>query len=255
MNWAVRGSNPAAARAGARRRILVVEDDADIGRQLRSNLRDQDFDVDIAGNAADGLEFAQNGDYHLLVLDRMLPDLDGLEICTRLRAQGSTVPILMLTARTSDSDRVLVLELGADDYLTRPFSILELQARIKAILRRVELARADARGANEVIEVDRLRIDVCGRQVSVGARPLELTAKEFDLLLHFARHPGRVYSRAQLLDNIWGYSHGGYEHTVNTHINRLRKKMESGSGGQGFIETVWGVGYRFRGLQPPWDAR
>ena len=143
--------------------------------------------------------------------------------------------------------RVLGLELGADDYLTKPFSIMELQARVKAILRRVDISTQSPRTDDpEAIEVAGLRIDVAGRQVSVDDRPLELTAKEFDLLLHFARHPGRVYSRGQLLDQIWGYSHSGYEHTVNTHINRLRKKIETD---QPYIETVWGVGYRFRELQ------
>ena len=208
------------ARADAKR-ILVVEDDPDISHLLEIHLRDNAFEVDVADN--------------------------GLEVCKRLRAQGATVPILMLTAKTTEFDRVLGLELGADDYLSKPFSIMELQARVKAILRRVDISTQSPRTDDpEAIEVAGLRIDVAGRQVSVDDRPLELTAKEFDLLLHFARHPGRVYSRGQLLDQIWGYSHSGYEHTVNTHINRLRKKIETD---QPYIETVWGVGYRFRELQ------
>jgi DNA-binding response OmpR family regulator len=159
------------------------------------------------------------------------------------------VPILMLTAKTAEFDRVLGLELGADDYLTKPFSIMELQARVKAILRRADISsQSPADGENECLEVSGLRIDVGTRQVSIDGHALELTAREFDLLLHFARHPGRVYSRAQLLDQVWGYSHSGYEHTVNTHINRLRKKIESVPDSLQYIETVWGVGYRFREL-------
>ena len=235
------------AEAAGARRILVVEDDPDISHLLQIHLRDSAFEVDVADNGTEGLRLAERETYQLILLDLMLPGVDGLEICKRLRSQGSTVPILMLTAKTAEFDRVLGLELGADDYLTKPFSIMELQARVKAILRRVELASQAARTeGGETIEAGGLRIDVAGHQASVDDRMLDLTAKEFDLLLHFARHPGRVYSRAQLLDRIWGYSHSGYEHTVNTHINRLRKKIENGAERQPYIETVWGVGYRFR---------
>jgi len=237
------------ALAAEGRRILVIEDDPDISHLLEINLRDSAFRVDVVNNGVEGLQRASNLVYQLIVLDLMLPGLDGLEICKRLRGQAITVPILMLTAKTSEFDRVLGLELGADDYLTKPFSVMELQARVKAILRRVELSsqRAAADG-DETIASDSLLIDVGGRNVSIDGRAVELTAKEFDLLLHFARHPGRVYSRGQLLDQIWGYSHSGYEHTVNTHINRLRKKIETGPGATQYIETVWGVGYRFREL-------
>ena len=231
------------------KRILVIEDDPDISRLLEINLRDSAFRVDVVNNGIEGLERAANQVYQLIVLDLMLPGLDGLEICKRLRGQAITVPILMLTAKTSEFDRVLGLELGADDYLTKPFSIMELQARVKAILRRADISsRQRAQDDDEAIASDSLLIDVCGRNVSIDGRAVELTSKEFDLLLHFARHPGRVYSRAQLLDQIWGYSHSGYEHTVNTHINRLRKKIEAGPETTQYIETVWGVGYRFREL-------
>jgi len=179
----------------------------------------------------------------------MLPGLDGLEICRQLRSQSMTVPILMLTARSSELDRVLGLELGADDYLTKPFSIMELQARIKAILRRASLvAQQSAAADQDRIRNGRLLIEVGGRNVYLAEELLELTAKEFDLLLYFARNPGRVFSRGQLLDQVWGYSHNGYEHTVNSHINRLRKKIESLEEQPRYIETVWGVGYRFREL-------
>lgn len=229
------------------KRILVVEDDVDISHLLEINLNDIAFQVDIATNGIDGLNRASNHDYQLIVLDLMLPGMDGLELCRRLRAQSIHIPVLMLTARSSELDRVLGLELGADDYLTKPFSVLELQARVKAILRRVELAaNQQTVEADEVIEVDSLIIDVSARSVFVEDRPVELTAKEFDLLLQFARHPGRVYTRGQLLDDVWGYSHNGYDHTVNSHINRLRKKIEINPERSQYIETVWGVGYRFK---------
>jgi DNA-binding response OmpR family regulator len=246
-------SPQAAAQQGVRpcdaKRILVVEDDPDISRLLEIQLRDSAYRVDVVGNGLQGLELAGSRLYQLVVLDLMLPGLDGLEVCKRLRGQGVTVPILMLTAKTAEFDRVLGLELGADDYLTKPFSIMELQARVKAILRRADISSQSSAGEeNECHEIAGLRIDVGARQVSIDGLALELTAREFDLLLHFARHPGRVYSRAQLLDQVWGYSHSGYEHTVNTHINRLRKKIESIPGSPQYIETVWGVGYRFREL-------
>jgi DNA-binding response OmpR family regulator len=229
--------------------ILVIEDDLDISHLLEINLRDNAYEVDVANNGLDGFELACTKKYQLIVLDLMLPGLDGLEICKRLRSRKNTVPILMLTAKTSELDRVLGLELGADDYLSKPFSIMELQARVKAILRRVDLSSQPATiSASETINSGGLYINVPGRHVKVDGQALELTAREFDLLLHFARHPGRVYSRGQLLDQIWGYSHSGYEHTVNTHINRLRKKIEGNPEQANYIETVWGVGYRFREL-------
>ena len=229
------------------KRILVVEDDPDISHLLEINLKDIAFQVDVANNGVDGLNRASNHDYQLIVLDLMLPGMDGLELCRRLRSQSVNIPVLMLTARSSELDRVHGLELGADDYLTKPFSIKELQARVKAILRRVELsAKQLASNPDEKIEVQSMLIDVSGRNVYIDNHPVELTAKEFDLLLYFARNPGRVYSRGQLLDHVWGYSHSGYEHTVNSHINRLRKKIEKNPEQSQYIETVWGVGYRFR---------
>ena len=232
--------------AAREQRILVVEDDPDISHLLEIHLRDNAYRVDVVGNGLDGLERASKRPYQLIVLDLMLPGLGGLELCRRLREQTITVPILMLTARTSEIDRVLGLEMGADDYLTKPFSIMELQARVKAILRRVDIsANQQQADLGERIEAGSLLIDVAGRNVFIDAEAVELTAKEFDLLLYFARHPGRVFSRGQLLDQVWGYSHNGYEHTVNSHINRLRKKIEMYPAQQRHIETVWGVGYRF----------
>ena len=233
--------------ASGGKRILVVEDDPDICHLLELHLRDSAYEVEVVGNGIDGLNRAGNHDYQLIVLDLMLPGLDGLELCRRLRGQSNATPILMLTAKSTELDRVLGLELGADDYLTKPFSILELQARVKAILRRSELNSEGAtNGEHERIECGALVIDVSRRSVVIDGRPVELTAREFELLLHFARHPGLVFSRGQLLDQVWGYSHTGYEHTVNSHINRLRKKIDGAPGAAQYIETVWGVGYRFR---------
>lgn len=228
------------------RRILVVEDDPDISHLIAIHLQDLAFNVDVVNNGIDGLNRASNYDYQLIVLDLMLPGLDGLEVCRQLRSQLNNTPVLMLTARSSELDRVLGLELGADDYLTKPFSIMELQARVKAILRRVDVfAKQLTASDDEIISAGLLRIDVSRRDVFIDNQSVELTAREFDLLLHFASNPGRVYSRGQLLDQVWGYSHDGYEHTVNSHINRLRKKIEKDPQQSRYIKTVWGVGYRF----------
>jgi DNA-binding response OmpR family regulator len=187
----------------------------------------------------------------VLVLDLMMPGLDGLEVCKALRARGRATPILMLTAKSTELDRVLGLELGADDYLTKPFSMAELLARVKALLRRAELLRAaQSAPAAGLVRNGELEI-VPGRreariQGPAGARKLDFTALEFDLLLHFATHPGHVFSRSQLLDAVWGYSHDGYEHTVTTHINRLRAKVEQDPLQPRFILTVRGAGYKMR---------
>jgi DNA-binding response OmpR family regulator len=223
--------------------VLVIEDNRDIAELVALHLRDEGYAVTLADDGRAGLALAQGGEFDLLVLDLMLPGLDGLSICREIRAQERYLPILMLTAKSSELDRVLGLELGADDYLTKPFSIRELVARVKALLRR-QAALAPA-PAGAVISSGGLRIDSDRRQVSVDGRDIELTAREFDLLLHFARHPGRVFSRAQLLDQVWGYGHEGYEHTVNSHINRLRNKIEQDPAAPRYVLTVWGVGYKF----------
>ncbi len=228
------------------KKILVVEDDRDIARLLELHLQDIGYHVCHTADGESGLKLARQGDYDLLILDLMLPNLDGLEICRQLRGRCVHTPILMLTAKSSELDRVLGLELGADDYLTKPFSLTELLARVKAIFRRIELAsQPPAPRQAERIEINGLKIDTSRRRVSIEGSEVELTATEFDLLLHFARHPGRVYSRTQLLDKVWGYGHDGYEHTVNSHINRLRKKIEKDPANADYILTVWGVGYKF----------
>ena len=229
-----------------RQRILVVEDDKDIAHLLEIHLADMGYHITHTGDGEAGLQLARDGKYDLIILDLMLPNLDGLEICRQLRSGSIHTPILMLTAKSSELDRVLGLELGADDYLTKPFSLIELQARVKAIFRRIELASQPENTAqNERIEINGLIIDTASRKVAVAGDEVELTATEFDLLLHFARNPGRVYSRTQLLDMVWGYGHDGYEHTVNSHINRLRKKIEKDPANADYILTVWGVGYKF----------
>lgn len=228
------------------KRILIIEDNKDIAGLLAMHLRDLSFEVDIAANGAAGIAKAEAIAYDLIVLDLMLPGTDGLEICKRLRSKPSYVPILMLTSKSSELDRVLGLEIGADDYVTKPFSIPELLARVKAIMRRVEnLKESRKEATSEIIYAEGLVIDSGRRKVTLQGKTVELTAREFDLLLHFARHPGRVYTRAQLLDLVWGYGHEGYEHTVNSHINRLRAKIEENPAQPNFILTAWGVGYKF----------
>jgi DNA-binding response OmpR family regulator len=225
-------------------RALIVEDDPDIARLVQLQLRDIDCRGDIVADGHAALRRAAEIRYDVVILDLMLPGLDGLAVCRKLRQRDDYLPVLMLTAKSSELDRVLGLEMGADDYLVKPFSILELNARIKALLRRAQHLGGTAAGEEQIARGD-LLIDTLRRRVSIAGQPVELTAREFDLLLHFARHPGRVFTRAQLLDTVWGYGHAGYEHTVNTHINRLRAKIESEPHTPRRIVTVWGVGYQF----------
>jgi len=227
-------------------KILVIEDNRDLAHLLEIHLQDHSFGVDLAFDGDKGLSKAEAGDYDLIILDLMLPGMDGLEICRRLRSRGGYTPILMLTSKSSELDRVLGLEMGADDYVTKPFSIRELIARVKAILRRIDTLKSEQQEATPApIRAGELTIDPEKRHVTVQGKSLDLTAKEFDLLYHFARHPGRVYTRSQLLDQVWGYGHDGYEHTVNSHINRLRAKIEENPAHPRYILTVWGVGYKF----------
>jgi DNA-binding response OmpR family regulator len=231
------------------RKILVIEDNKDLGRLLDIHLRDLSYDVDLAFDGDEGFSRLESKNYDLIILDLMLPGLDGLEICRRVRTNPAYTPILMLTSKSSELDRVLGLEIGADDYVTKPFSIRELMARVKAIFRRIDESKAHRQvGREALIHAGELVIDPEKRKVSLKNKTIDLTAKEFDLLLHFARHPGRVYSRSQLLDEVWGYGHDGYEHTVNSHINRLRNKIEKNSAKPDYILTVWGVGYKFAEL-------
>ena len=226
-------------------RILIVEDEQDIADLIKLHLSSDTTLVDYASDGVSGLQKAVSESWDLIILDLQLPKLDGLEICRQIRSNYDYVPILMLTSRDTELDRVLGLELGADDYLTKPFSILELSARIKALLRRVNMIN-DKRpeNANVLIQGD-LMLDKSRHHVSIAGASVELTAKEFDLLWFFASHPGRAFSRLELLQEVWGYGHEGYEHTVNSHINRLRGKIEADPAHPKYVHTIWGVGYRF----------
>ena len=231
--------------------ILVAEDQADIRELIVLNLQQAGYAVTAVADGPAALASQAEQASDLLLLDLMLPGLDGLEVCKALRARGRATPILMLTAKSTELDRVLGLELGADDYLTKPFSMAELLARVKALLRRAELLRAahSAPAGAGLVRNGELEISPGRREARVGAQALEFTALEFELLLHFATHPGRVFSRAQLLDAVWGYTHDGYEHTVTTHINRLRAKLEQDPMQPRYILTVRGAGYKMR--DPP----
>jgi two-component system, OmpR family, alkaline phosphatase synthesis response regulator PhoP len=228
------------------RKILVIEDDKDIARLLELHLKDAGHDVDLIFDGLSGLERALSKHYGLIILDVMLPGMDGLEICKRVRTASAYTPILMLTAKSAELDRVLGLEIGADDYLTKPFSIRELLARVKALFRRAEAFTNEAtEKQKKPVRAQGLLIDIEKRKVTLNDKIISLTAKEFDLLLHFAKHPGRVYTRMELLDQIWGYGYEGYEHTVNSHINRLRAKIEENPARPRYILSIHGVGYKF----------
>ncbi len=226
------------------RRVLVVEDDEDIARLIRMHLVDCCFEVVVAHDGPSAQTLLAEQVFGLITLDLTLPGIDGIELCRRIRRMNQTTPILMLSARSSELDRVLGLELGADDYMTKPFSIRELQARVKGIFRRTEALERPADSSTLPLTVGRLTIDVERREVKVDGKPIQLRAKEFALLYEFARHPGKVYSRAALLEAVWQYAHEGYRHTVNTHINRLRMKIESDPARPSLIRTVRGVGYQ-----------
>ena len=230
-------------------RILVVEDEPDIADLIRVNLAELGMPIVLKDNGKQGLETALQEEFSLLILDIMLPQVNGLDICRQVRERKPEQAIIMLTAKNSETDRVLGLELGADDYMTKPFSVRELQARVRSQLRKVSLMRSIADGKNNQsdapLQIGHLTIDQKTHQVRLQEQELELTATEFDLLLHLASHPNQVFSRAQLLESVWGYHHSGYEHTVNSHINRLRAKIEQDATVPSIVQTVWGVGYKF----------
>ena len=233
--------------------ILVAEDQTDIRDLLVMNLKAAGYEVSSVADGEQALAFQTQTPCDLLILDLMMPRIDGLEVCKALRAKGCAAPILMLTAKSTELDRVLGLELGADDYLTKPFSLAELLARVKALLRRAALLEgaqlaAQSQGSKgpAVIRNGELEVMPAKRQVRYRGAMIEFTALEFELLLHFALHPGHVYSRSQLLNAVWGYTHDGYEHTVTTHINRLRAKLEADPMHPELILTARGAGYKMR---------
>lgn len=228
------------------RKVLIIEDDHDIVDLLRIHLEDLNCEIDASYDGLEGEEKALNGNYELIILDIMLPGKDGIAIAQKLRAFEISTPILMLTARTEEIDKVLGLESGADDYLTKPFGVREFIARVKAIFRRQELSnKSETKERVGFVKLSDLEIDIVKRRVKLKGQKIELTPKEFDLLVLLASNPGRSYSRDQLLNDVWGYEFSGYEHTVNSHINRLRAKIEPDLSNPKYILTTWGIGYRF----------
>lgn len=231
--------------------ILIIEDDKEITDLIEINLEGSEYNLDKAFDGQEGLSKARKDKYDLIILDLMLPKLDGLEVCKKLRSEDIQTPILMLTAKSEEFDKVLGLELGADDYLTKPFSIRELLARIKANLRRVEVEHQASQKIveNRLLTFKDLVIDSQKRKVTLKGELISLTPKEFELLQLFASNPGKAFSRQELLEEIWGYQFEGYDHTVNSHINRLRNKIEEDPSNPYYLKTVWGVGYRFAELE------
>jgi two-component system alkaline phosphatase synthesis response regulator PhoP len=229
--------------------VLLVEDDSDIAELIRVNLLELGVVTIVQEQGDKALQMALDNDYSLLILDVMLPGVCGLDICRQVREQKQSQAIIMLTAKSSETDRVLGLELGADDYITKPFSVRELQARVRSQLRKVHVLEAanivNITDDNGPLVIGALYINQKNHQVVFQEKELELTATEFELLHHLASHPNQVFSRSQLLASVWGYHHNGYEHTVNSHINRLRAKIEEDATSPQIVQTVWGVGYKF----------
>jgi two-component system alkaline phosphatase synthesis response regulator PhoP len=228
-------------------KVLIMEDDKNIVELLRIHLHDLACDVSSSGNGMDGLSLAREGRFDLIILDLMLPGLSGIEVCRKIRQTDRHTPILMLTARSEEIDKVMGLEVGADDYLTKPFGIREFIARVKVIFRRNEDSASARETVNASLVVSRggLEIDMDKRKVLLNNVRLDLSPREFDLITLLASNPGKSYSRKRLLNLVWGYDFEGYEHTVNSHINRLRGKIEEDVSNPKFILTTWGVGYRF----------
>lgn len=228
-------------------RILIVEDEVDLANLIEITLKNAGFSVSKANDGKYGLSLALSGQFDLIMLDIMLPNIDGLEICRQVRLTDASTPIMMLTARDTETDRIMGLNIGADDYLTKPFSIRELEARIKAMLRRAQVT-TQANPVSKELKFGELIIEPERHKVSFNNSVIDLTSTEFDLIHFLASNPGQVFSRSQLLDSVWGYNHVGYEHTVNSHINRLRSKLEACDDLPKIVHTIWGVGYKFEYL-------
>ncbi|SHG82859.1 response regulator transcription factor [Flagellimonas flava] len=229
------------------KKVLLVEDDLEIVRLLEIHLKDLGCHVITAHRGDIGFQKAIDENPDLIILDVMLPVMDGIEICQKIRAKNITTPIMMLTARSEEIDKVLGLEVGADDYLTKPFSVREFIARVKAIFRRQKMDVVESTGGKnpKLMQFDVLSIDIDMRKVLLDGKKIELSPKEFELLVLLSSNPGKSYDRTKLLNMIWGYDFKGYEHTVNSHINRLRSKIEPDMSNPKFILTTWGVGYKF----------
>jgi DNA-binding response OmpR family regulator len=243
--------------------ILIIEDDTDIAKLIKVHLSELELHCDICSHGEKALNLALTKDYQLILLDVMLPGISGLDICRQVRQKKPLQSIIMLTSKTSEIDRILGLELGADDYMTKPFSIRELQARVRTQLRRFQALQAkksllsddgvsspeeknreDINDNKTATTIGQLQVDHRFHQVTYKRNSINLTATEFELIDFFCKHPDQVFSRAQLLDSVWGYHHTGYEHTVNSHINRLRSKLEEDCTEPQIIQTVWGIGYK-----------
>lgn len=227
-------------------KVLIVDDEPLLIKGLKYSLEQDNYEVDSAHDGVEALRKTSSQEYDMIILDLILPEMDGLEICQKIR-EKSNVPILILTAKDEDMNKILGLEYGADDYMTKPFNILELKARIKAILRRIK--SNNQKPSDQTIIVDDFIINALGRKVSLNGQDINLTAKEFDLLLLLATNPGKVFSREELLEVIWGYEYFGDLRTVDVHIRRLREKIEKKSDNYEYILTKWGVGYYFRSKQ------
>ena len=227
------------------KKVLIVEDDQQIAELLRLSLEDLSFKGEIINDGLQGFREIEKHEYDLILLDLMIPSMDGVELCRAIRAKNIVTPIIMITARTEEIDKVLGLETGADDYITKPFSVREMQARVKAVMRRFD---KNVRGISEEkkqLNFDRLTIDIEKRTLYKDGQEIILTNKEFDLLQVLASKPGKSFNRQSLLHLVWGYDFEGLEHTVNSHINRIRSKIEDDMGKPLYIQTSWGYGYRF----------
>lgn len=226
--------------------MLIIEDDADIADLIAIHLGDMGCHTVQINNGREGYEKAAGNAYDLIILDIMLPGMNGLDICSRLRRDKNTTPIVILTSKSEDMDKITGLEYGADMYATKPFNIIEFKTMVKALFRRIDISRNESAPEScDVITSGKMIINIIKRSVHVGGKRIDLTQKEFDLLALLAAHPGKIYSRDQLLSIIWGYEYQAYSHTVNSHINRLRMKIEEDAANPKYVLTSWGVGYRF----------
>ncbi len=225
-------------------KILVVDDEKLLVKGIRFNLQNEGYQVETGSDGEEAVELARTGDFDLIILDLMMPKIDGLQACMKIR-EFSNVPIIMLTARSEDADKIIGFECGADDYITKPFNILELKARVRALIRRASMVppakvREDAEAP---LQVGHIRLDPVGRAAYREDTPVELTAKEYDLIELLMKNPGRVFSRENLLDLVWGYDYQGDIRTVDVHIRRIREKLEKKPAAPEYILTKWGVGY------------
>ncbi len=225
-------------------KILVVDDEKLLVKGIKFNLENEGYTVDACYDGESAVTMAKTGNYDLIILDLMMPQKDGLEACQEIRG-FSTVPIIMLTARSEGADLLMGFESGADDYVTKPFNILELKARVRALLRRASIAAPTAAAPDSQLQRGHITVDQVRRRASKNGVPVELTMKEFDLILFLMKNPGRVYSRESLLDLVWGYDYQGDTRTVDVHIRRLREKLEINPAQPEYIITKWGVGYYF----------